>query len=423
MGENIPALISDMGLSAVGAKRVLAAASDETRSRALREMAACVRAQKASIAAANARDMEGAKERGLSKAAQDRLALNDDRMEAMARGLEAIADRPDPLGKILEDRTVAHNGLRIKRVSVPIGVIGVIYEARPNVTADAAGLCVKSGNACILRGGSESFYSCQAVHAALEKGLENAGLPKECAQFVPTPDREAVGALLRMADCVDLIVPRGGKSLCERVANESKVPTLLHLDGVCSTYIDASANIDMAIKVAVNAKMRRTGICGATENILFDKALPKESVCRVISALIEKGCAVRADDAVTQACRGLVVAAANDHDWGEEYLDAVISAAVVDGVKGAASFIARYGSAHTDAIIAENPDAAEYFFAHVDSAIVMHNASTQFADGGEFGLGAEIGIATGRLHARGPVGADQLTTYKYIVIGDGACRP
>ena len=423
LDENITATMAAIGKNAVEARRVLAAADDAKRSAALREMAAAIRAAKSDIIAANERDMQGAQEKGLTKAAQDRLRLNDERIEGMAQGLETIAKRNDPLGRVLEERNVEHNGLQVKRVSVPIGVIGVIYEARPNVTADAAGLCVKSGNACILRGGSESFYSCQAVHAAIEKGLEAAGLPKSSAQFIPTTDRAAVGALLTMSESVDLIVPRGGKSLCERVFNESKVPTLLHLDGICHSYIDASADIDMATNIVVNAKMRRTGICGATENLLFDKKLSAEAVKKVVSALIDKGCEVRGDASVIKACEGLSVTPAKSEDWDTEYLDAIISAAMVDGVEEATQFIAAHGSGHTDAIIAENANAAQYFATHVDSAIVMHNASTQFADGGEFGLGAEIGIATGRLHARGPVGADQLTTYKYVVSGNGACRP
>jgi glutamate-5-semialdehyde dehydrogenase len=420
--ENIPAIMQEIGRDALAAKRELAALSGQARADAIRAMASAVRAHRDAILEANARDVRSAKEKNLTAAIVDRLALDDARLASMTNGLESVADYPDPLDKILEERRVAKNGLHIKRVSVPIGVIGVIYESRPNVTADAAALCLKSGNACILRGGSESFYSSRAIHAAIVLGLKEAGVSEYAVGFVPTTDRDAVGIMLSMSGHIDLIIPRGGKSLCERVSRESKAPTLLHLDGVCHTYIHASADLDMAVKVTLNAKMRRPGICGATENLLIDRAILGTAAPVIVKALLEKGCVVRGDDAVRAACKGLGVAPASPEDWNTEYLDAVLSVASVDGVADAAAFVARHGSGHTDAIVAGDREAAAYFLTHVDSAIVMHNASTQFADGGEFGLGAEIGIATGRLHARGPVGADQLTTYKYVVTGDGACR-
>jgi glutamate-5-semialdehyde dehydrogenase len=349
----------------------------------------------------------------------DRLRLDDARLEGIAAGVEAVANLPDPVGAPIKGWTQP-NGLKFEQVRVPLGVIGIIYESRPNVTVDAGALCLMSGNACILRGGSEALATSKALHAAFVAGITGEGLPADAVQLVDTSDRAAVGAMLGAAGLIDIIIPRGGKGLVARVQSEARVPVLAHLDGICHVYIDRDADADKAEAIALNAKLRRTGICGAAETLLIDKAA-EATGARVVKALLDAGCEVRGDDAV-QAIDERVVAA-DDADWGTEYLDAIISAKLVDGVSGAAEHIARHGSAHTESIVTENAETANRFLASVDSAIVIHNASTQFADGGEFGFGAEIGIATGRLHARGPVALEGLTTYKTVVRGNGQVRP
>lgn len=419
-GESIESQVSAIGARARAASYVLAVAESAVKDEALRQSAAAIRAQKAAILEANAKDMDAAKANGISGAMLDRLELNDDRIEAMAVGLEQIAELDDPVGKELA-RWDRPNGLDIARVAVPLGVIGIIYESRPNVTADAAGLCLKSGNAAILRGGSESFHSSSAILAAMHIGLEAAGLPADAVQSIPTTDREAVGAMLRCAEYIDVIVPRGGKGLIQRVIDDSKIPTLQHLDGNCHSYIHSSADHTKAVDVVVNAKMRRTGICGATESIVIDEAIAGEILPKLVDALSEKGCALRGDEA--SVAIDSRIEAASDDDYDTEFLDAIASVKIVSGLEEALTFVQAHSSHHTDAIIAEDDAAAEAFLRTIDSAIVMHNASTQFADGGEFGMGAEIGIATGKLHARGPVGAAQLTTFKYVVRGDGQTRP
>ncbi len=414
-----PALLR-MGDAARAAAAVLATAPSATKVIALEAAAAALRAGRAEILAANARDLAGAETKGESAAFQDRLALNEARVEGMARGIEEVARLPDPVGTILAEWR-RPNGLRIQRVRVPIGVIAIIYEARPNVTADAGGLCLKSGNAAILRGGAESFHSSQAIVRALGRGLAAAGLPEAAIQLVPTPDRAAVGVLLGMSRHIDLIVPRGGKSLIERVQRESRIPVLAHLEGLCTTYVHAGAQPDMARKIVLNAKMRRTGVCGATETLLIDRAIAGSHLAPILADLIEAGCEVRGD-AETQAADRRA-RPASEQDYDTEFLAPVIAVKVVVDLGEAIEHIGRHGSHHTDAIVTDDPAAAARFLAEVDSSIVLHNASTQFADGGEFGMGAEIGIATGKLHARGPVGAEQLTTYKYLVHGGGQCRP
>ena len=418
--EDVPALMRRIGADARAAARVLANASAEAKNAALTGSADSLRARADAILTANRKDMEAGRRKGLSKALLDRLALDDQRIEAMARGLEDIAGLADPVGEVMA-RWKRPNGLDISRVRVPLGVVGMIYESRPNVTADAGGLCLKAGNAVILRGGSESFHSSGAIMDSLSAGLDGAGLPATSIQRVPTRDRAAVGEMLRMTEFIDVIVPRGGKSLIERVSAESKVPLFKHLEGICHTYLDAAADADMARKVVLNAKMRRTGICGTTETLLVDKRIAGTCLPPIIEDLIAAGCEVRGD-AATCAVDERVVPA-TDEDWGTEYLDAIISVAVVDGVDAAVAHIARHGSQHTDSIITEDAETAEAFLNRVDSAIVMVNASTQYADGGEFGMGAEIGISTGKLHARGPVGVEQLTSFKYVVRGTGQCRP
>ncbi|MCZ6496367.1 MAG: glutamate-5-semialdehyde dehydrogenase [Alphaproteobacteria bacterium] len=409
-----------LGHGARDAARTLAKADTETKNAALRGAAAAIREDAALILCANERDMEAARAGGLTGAFLDRLALDAGRVEAMAKGLEDIAGLADPVGQVIGDWT-RPNGLRITRVRVPLGVIGVIYESRPNVTVDAAALCLKSGNAVILRGGSESFHSSRAIVDALHRGLAGAGLPESCAQLVPTTDRAAVGEMLSMAGLIDVIVPRGGKSLIKRVTAESRIPVIKHLDGICHVYVDGAAALDMARDIAVNAKMRRPGICGAAETLLVDRKVKESHLVPIVAALIDAGCEVRGDGEVTAKVPGVI--AAVEADWGTEYLDAIISVRLVDGVQGAIAHIARYGSAHTDSIVTSDQDAARVFLQEVDSAIVLHNASTQFADGGEFGMGAEIGISTDKLHARGPVGVEQLTSYKYVVHGAGQTRP
>jgi len=420
-GSEIARLMKHMGLEAVAASRVLARASSDQKDQALRAAAAALRSRKAAILAANAEDMAAAQAAGLGAAMLDRLLLDDKRIESMARGLEDIVALADPVGGVAAEWT-RPNGLRIQRVRVPLGVVGIIYESRPNVTADAGALCLKSGNAVILRGGSESSRSSAAIHACLVEGLRAAGLPETCIQIVPTTDRAAVGEMLaHMSDYIDVVVPRGGKSLVARVQAEARVPVIGHLDGNCHVYVDRDANLEMAKRVTLNAKLRRTGICGAAETLLVDRACAATHLGPLVQALLDAGCEVRGD-AATRAVDPRVKAATED-DWYTEYLDAVIAVRVVDGVDAAAAHIAQYGSAHTESIVTDNLSTAERFLAHVDSAIVLHNASTQFADGGEFGMGAEIGISTDRFHARGPVGVEQLTSYKYVVRGSGQLRP
>lgn len=410
-------LIQQMGQDARAAYQALADASAEQKTSALLAAAQEIRVQKSTILAANKLDYDAAAANGAEAALLDRLMLNDARIEGMAAGLETVAALPDPVGRVLEE-IQRPNGLQIARVAVPLGVIGIIYEARPNVTADAGALALKAGNAVILRGGSDSIHSSQAIAACLHSGLISAGLPATAIQLVPTTDRAAVGAMLTAVGLIDVIVPRGGKSLTSRVQAESRVPTFLHLDGNCHTYIHAAADAEKAQKVLHNAKLRRLGICGATESLLIDATIAPTLLPSLVDSL--QGCEIRGD--ATAQTIDTRILAASDEDWATEYLAAILSVKIVDGVEEAIAHINRYGSHHTDAILTEDAAAAERFTKNVDSAIVMVNASTQFADGGEFGMGAEIGIATGRLHARGPVGAAQLTTYKYIVRGNGQVR-
>ena len=411
--------IRAIGLAAKAAAATLALADSAAKATALGAAAEAIRADAAAILAANQADVAAAKRAQLGGAMIDRLALDPQRVAAMASGLDEIAAFPDPIGTTLA-RWTRPNGLDIARVRVPLGVIGIIYESRPNVTADAGALCLKAGNAAILRGGSESLASSMAIHRCLVRGLVEAGLPEASIQLVPTRDRAAVGAMLRLADCIDVIVPRGGRGLIERVQAESRVPVLAHLDGLCHTYVDAAADPAKARAIVLNAKMRRTGVCGATETLLVDRAaaglLPA-----LLADLLAAGCEIRGD-AATRALDSRVVAA-NDADWDTEYLDAILSVRLVDGIDGALAHIRRHGSRHTESIVTEDRATAERFLAEVDAAIVLHNASTQFADGGEFGMGAEIGISTQRLPPRGPVGAAELTTYKYLVRGSGQVRP
>jgi glutamate-5-semialdehyde dehydrogenase len=418
--EDIPALMRKIGIAARAAATELAKAPAAAKDTALRAAAEALRAGQNAILDANAKDMVVGGEKGLSDALMDRLMLDAGRIEGMAAGLEAIADLGDPIGDEMAawDRP---NGLHISRVRVPLGVIGVIYESRPNVTADAGSLCLKAGNAAILRGGSESFHSSRAIVDCLVQGLAAADLPTAAVQLVPTTDRAAVGEMLNMTEFIDVIVPRGGKSLVERFTAESRVPLFKHLEGICHTYVDGAADPVMARQVAVNAKMRRTGICGTTETLLVDAKVAGAQLPGLVGDLVEAGCEVRGDGETISIDDRVVPA--TEEDWGTEYLDSIISVRVVDGVADAIDHIARHGSQHTDAIITEDATAAQAFVDGVDSAIVMVNASTQYADGGEFGMGAEIGISTGKLHARGPVGVEQLTSFKYVVRGSGQCRP
>jgi glutamate-5-semialdehyde dehydrogenase len=410
-----------MGRAARAAASILALAGTAQKNRALHEMAREVRARSAAIAAVNAGDVAAARAKDLKESFIDRLTLTPARIEQMAVGLEDVAALPDPVGKVTESWT-RPNGMTISRVRVPIGVIGIIYESRPNVTADAGALCMKSGNAAILRGGSDGLSTSLAIAAALRHGLAQAGLPQDAIQMVPTADRDGVGLMLEgLAGTIDLIVPRGGKSLVARVQADARVPVFSHLEGVCHVYIDRAADPAMARAIVLNAKMRRTGVCGAAETILVDRAGTAANLAPVIRTLIDAGCEVRGDAAAMAADPR--VKQATEEDWSTEYLDKIISLKVVDGVDAAMAHIARYGSQHTDAIVTADTATAERFLNEVDSAIVLHNASTQFADGGEFGFGAEIGIATGKLHARGPVGLEQLTTFKYQVRGAGQTRP
>ena len=410
-----------LGRAARKAAASLARSSGTDRDRALRAAAGAIRARGDEILAANARDMSAARQRGLGAAMLDRLLLDASRVEAMAAGVEAVAGLPDPLGRVLAEWE-RPNGLEIQRVSVPLGVIGIIYESRPNVTADAAALCLKAGNAAILRGGSESFHSSRAIYECMREGLRAAGIDEHAIQIVPTTDRAAVGYLLSsMGQWLDVVVPRGGKGLIRRVQEDARVPVIGHLEGICHVYLHGAADTAMATGIVLNAKMRRTGICGAAETVLVDRDAAARLLPPVIAALREAGCEVRGDEAVTAIEPGVVPA--EEVDWSTEYLDAVISIRVVDGIDAAIAHIGRYGSGHTESIVTADEAAAAKFLREVDSAILLHNASTQFADGGEFGMGAEIGIATGRVHARGPVGAEQLTSYKYVVRGSGQVRP
>ena len=410
-----------MGAEARKAARALAVASADDKNAALTAAAQAILDEQETILRGNAVDLSAAREKGLPAAMVDRLELNPERIEAMAAGVRAIAAQEDPVGRV-HAAWERPNGLKIKRVATPLGVIGVIYESRPNVTADAAALCLKAGNAVILRGGSESFHSSRAIHAAMVRGLKAAGLPEAAIQIVGTTDRAAVGAMLEhMADQIDVIVPRGGKSLVERVQSTARVPVFAHLEGICHIYIDKSADPEKARAVLINAKMRRTGICGAAECLLVDDAAAETLLPPLIEGLLEAGCAIRGDEAV--AAVDPRVEPATAEDWGREYLDSVIAARLVHGVEGAIEHIQEFSSHHTEAAITEDDAVWAAFSTRIDSAILMRNASTQFADGGEFGMGAEIGIATGKMHARGPVGAEQLTSFKYLVEGDGQTRP
>lgn len=413
-------LIQTMGRAAREAAAVLAKTPTAVKAQALTAAARAIRDRRDEILAANAIDMTKGAANGLSPAMLDRLKLDPSRVEGIAAALESVAALPDPVGEIIKAWTQP-NGLRFERVRVPLGVVGIIYESRPNVTADAGALCLMAGNACILRGGSEAIESSRAIHAALLDGLRAAGLPDAAIQLVPTADRAAVGAMLTASGLIDIIIPRGGKSLVARVQDEARVPVLAHLDGINHVYVDKAADPAKARAIAVNAKLRRTGVCGAMETLLIDRAAPDGMASDIVTALLDAGCEVRATPDLQPLDPRL--RAASPEDWDTEYLDAILSVAAVDGVDGAMAHIARHGSQHTDSIVTEDAAAAEAFLAGVDSAIVLHNASTQFADGGEFGFGAEIGISTGRLHARGPVALEGLTTYKTLVRGDGQVRP
>jgi glutamate-5-semialdehyde dehydrogenase len=417
---DLAAAMAEIGRQAREAATALALAPAESKTAALEAAAAAVRARANEILAANAEDLAEAKQAGIGAALLDRLALDPKRLEAVARGLEDIAALPDPVGRTLAEWT-RPNGLRITRISVPLGVIGIIYESRPNVTADAGGIALKSGNAVILRGGSESFHSSGALVAALQHGLRMADLPEHAVQLVPTRDRDAVGMMLKMSGVIDVIVPRGGSSLIERVQRESRIAVIAHLEGLCHTYVDGAADPEKARRIVLNAKMRRVSICGATETLLVDRKVAKTALPPILADLRAAGCELRGDPAVLAIDPAAVPA--TEQDWFTEYLDTILAVRVVDGVGEAIHHINHYGSHHTDAIVTEDAAAAERFLREVDSAIVLVNASTQFADGGEFGMGAEIGISTQRLPPRGPVGAAELTTYKYFVRGDGQVRP
>ena len=420
-GDDTAQLMQGIGAKARAAARPLAVATAGQKQAALVAMAEAIRRREAEILEANAIDMGNGEESSLSAAFMDRLKLSPARIRDMAAGIAAIAALADPVGEVIAewDRP---NGLHIERVRTPLGVIGVIYESRPNVTADAGALCLKAGNPVILRGGSDSLNSSQAIHACMVEGLKAAGLPEHAIQLVPTTDRAAVGEMLKgLAGNLDVIVPRGGRSLVERVQKEARVPVFAHLEGICHLYVDRSANLDMAVAIAVNAKMRRTGICGSAETLLIDRAGASTHLLPILGALAEAGCEIRATDEIRAVFPRAI--AATDADWTTEYLDAIISAKMVDGVSEAIDHIETFSSHHTEAIVAEDARAVERFFNEIDSAILLHNASTQFADGGEFGMGAEIGIATGRMHARGPVGVEQLTSFKYRVRGSGQIRP
>jgi glutamate-5-semialdehyde dehydrogenase len=414
-------VMREIGTNARKAARSLAIAPSAQRNAALTAMAKAMRQDAKIIFAANSRDLEAARQKDLKSSFIDRLTLTPQRIEAMAQGLEDIAALADPVGKV-QARWTRPNGMEISRVAVPIGVIGIIYESRPNVTADAGALCLKSGNAAILRGGTDGFQSSLAIAKCLSTGLVEAGLDPDCIQIVPTADRAAVGDMLTGLDGnIDLIVPRGGKSLVARVQSDARVPVFSHLEGICHVYVDAAADLEMAESIVLNAKMRRTGVCGSAETILIDHAIAKTALPVLVEKLLAAGCEIRGDAQTMKV--DVRVHPATEADWSTEYLDAIVAMKVVDGVDAAMAHIAHYGSQHTDAIVTENKETAERFLNTVDSAIVLHNASTQFADGGEFGFGAEIGIATGKMHARGPVGVEQLTTFKYQIRGAGQIRP
>lgn len=419
--QPLAALMDTLGRQAKAAARVLATASTEAKNRALMEMADLLLASTDDILAANAEDLKQVEGKNLQSSFLDRLTLTAASVEGMAKALREIAHLPDPVGGVIA-AWERPNGLKIERVRTPLGVIGVIYESRPNVTADAGALCLKAGNAVILRGGSDSLHSSRAIHQCLVQGLKAAGLPEHSIQIVPTTDRAAVGAMLSgLNGAIDVIVPRGGKSLVARVQSEARVPVFAHLEGLCHIYVDASADLEMAKQIVVNAKMRRTGICGAAETLLVDSAAIGTHLTPILEALTAAGCEIRGSAAVLKVHPGLKPA--TEEDWRTEYLDAVISVAIVDGISGAIAHINTYSSNHTEAVVAEDPQVVSRFFNEIDSAILLHNASTQFADGGEFGMGGEIGIATGKMHARGPVGVEQLTSFKYRVHGTGQIRP
>ena len=418
--KDISSLMSQMGAKAAKAGQIIKQATSKQKDDALKIAAQTLRNNKHSILLANSIDMDHASKKGLKSALIDRLDLTGSRLEGVALGLENITELSDPVGQVIKSWH-RPNGLEISQIRVPLGVIGIIYESRPNVTADAGGLCLKSGNAVILRGGSESFNTSRAIVSCLHEGLRSANLPENSIQLVPTRDRGAVGQLLTMTEYIDVIVPRGGKSLVERVQNESRVPTIAHLEGLCHVYLDNEADTEMACNIVLNAKMRRTGVCGAAETLLIDQLAADRLLPPIAKQLVEAGCELRGDDSSRALVTGIKTA--TESDWSTEYLDAILSIKIVDGVSGAIAHIGDYGSNHTDTIVTNNELVAERFLTEVDSAIVLHNASTQYADGGEFGLGAEIGISTGRLHARGPVGAEQLTCFKYVVRGNGQTRP
>ncbi|MGO4564365.1 glutamate-5-semialdehyde dehydrogenase [Rhizobium sp. 2YAF20] len=420
-GPDIDALMNDIGRKARAASRPLSFASTKQKNQALEAMADAIVANMSAILAENAKDLKAVEGTNMLASSIDRLTLTEKRVVEMAEGIRTIAALNDPVGEVIAawDRP---NGLKIERVRTPLGVIGVIFESRPNVTADAGALCLKAGNAVILRCGTDSRRSSLAIHACLVEGLKSAGLPEHAIQLVPVSDRAAVGAMLRGLDgTIDVIVPRGGKSLVARVQDEARVPVFAHLEGLCHVYIDASADLEMAKRIIVNAKMRRTGVCGAAETLLVDRAVASTHLRPLLAALSDAGCEIRGSAEVLETAPALK--AATEDDWSTEYLDAIISVTLVDGISGAIAHIGKYSSNHTEAVIAENPEVVERFFNEVDSAILLHNASTQFADGGEFGMGAEIGIATGKMHARGPVGVEQLTSFKYRVRGNGQIRP
>jgi glutamate-5-semialdehyde dehydrogenase len=420
-GGDLDALMKAIGRKARKAARILALAPPEQKSLALRAAAKFLRARATDLLDANALDMANARAKNLASSMLDRLMLDDKRIASMAQSLDDIADLPDPVGRVLETFE-RPNGLRIQRIATPLGVVGVIFESRPNVTADAGALCLKAGNAAILRAGSESFNSSRLIHACLVAGLKEAGLPEDGIALIPTRDRAAVGAMLTgLNGAIDVIVPRGGKSLVARVQAEARVPVFAHLEGIVHVYVDAEADLAKAEKILLNAKMRRTGVCGAAETLLVDRAGADRLLAPLVRRLLDAGCEVRGDKATRKV--DLRVKPATEEDWSTEYLEAIIAVKLVDGVQGAIDHIETYGSHHTDCIVTENKEKAEQFLREVDSAIVIHNASTQFADGGEFGFGAEIGIATGRMHARGPVGVAQLTSFKYVVHGEGQTRP
>lgn len=417
---NIADILAGIGASARAAAQTLSLVETEVKNRALELAADRISAQATAILKANTHDLTEAGDRGISTAMLDRLALNGERISAISKGLRDVAALPDPVGDVMAEWK-RPNGLHIQRVRTPLGVVGVIYESRPNVTADAGALCLKAGNAVILRGGSESFRSSRALYACLRDGIEAAGLPEGAIQMVPTRDRAAVGAMLTMPQYIDVIIPRGGRSLIERVQQDSRVPVFAHLEGICHVYIHSGADVDMALDIVINAKMRRTGVCGAAETLLIDRAVRDSHLPRIVDALAPAGCELRGDEAAREIDPRILPA--TEEDWHTEYLDAILAVRVVDGVDQAIQHINDFGSNHTDSIVTSEANAAAQFLAEVDSAIVLHNASTQYADGGEFGMGAEIGISTGRLHARGPVGVEQLTTYKYLVHGSGQVRP